>query len=203
MKFPTFNKENDNICDPNLFSRDEIKSLKLDDFYKSDYNTIDFHTKGDKLILITDHQNLKLFSNQISKKIQLATTSFSIFLLFQFFIHFYMSYSNLIECENRINHHKQYMHSYDIDRHSKEISYICATYLMNVFLLIGYFVIAIFTISKQTSILFQVFEIYIIIMFIADIFFSFVNPYEYLLIIIGKTFIMFLRMCLCFQFSSI
>jgi hypothetical protein len=173
---PQTEKEQDNICDPSLFSREEIKTLKLDDFYKADYNTIDFLTKGEKIILITDMNNLKLFSNEIAKKIQIATISFSFFLFFQFLIHVYLSYTNLIECENRINHHQQYLESYDIDRHSKEISYICATYLMNVFLLIGYFVIAIFTLIKQTNIFFQVFEIYIIIMFISDIFFSFVNP---------------------------
>jgi hypothetical protein len=173
---PKTEKEHDNICDPSLFSRDEIKTLKLDDFYKADYNTIDLISKGDKIILITDRNNLKLFSHEIAKKIQLTTISFSIFLFFQLLIHFYQSYSNLIECENRINHHQQYLESYDIDRHSKEISYICATYLMNVFLLIGYFVIAIFTLIRQTNIFFQVFEIYIIIMFISDIFFSLVNP---------------------------
>jgi len=172
---PKTEKEDDNICDPSHFSKDEIKTLKLDDFYKADYNTIDFISRGDKLILITDINNLKRFSHEIGKKIKITTITFSFFIFFQILFHFYMSYSNLIECENRVNHHQQYLESYDLDRHSKEISYICATYLMNVFLLIGYFVIAIFTLIRQTNIFFQVFEIYIIIMFISDIFFSFVN----------------------------
>ena len=168
-------KENNNICDPSLFCIEELKS-KQDDFYKTNYNSIDFHSSGDKLILITDLNNLKEFSNQISKKIRIATISFSFFLLIQFVLHFFLTCSNLLDCENRINHHQQYMHSYDIERHSKEISYICATYLMNVFLLIGYFLLTTITLSKQSNILFQILEIYIIIMFISDIFFSFVNP---------------------------
>ena len=168
-------KENNNICDPSLFCIEELKS-KQDDFYKTNYNSIDFHSSGDKLIIITDLNNLKEFSNQIGKKILIATISFSLFLLIQLVLHFFSTCSNLLDCENRINHHQQYMQSYDIDRHSKEISYICATYLMNVFLLIGYFLLATLTLSKQTNTLFQIFEIYIIVMFISDIFFSFVNP---------------------------
>jgi hypothetical protein len=140
--------------------------------YNNEYNTFDLQAKGDKLILITDSINLKIYRENIFKKIYLISLLFCITLFLQLLMHVYLSYNNLIDCEAKINHISK---TYD-NNNTKEISYICASYLMHIFLLIGYFIISILTVYKQSGILFQVFEIYIIIMFISDLFFSFVNP---------------------------
>ncbi len=137
------------------------------------YQTIDMHTKGDRVIFISDSETLKIFRDDIYNKLKYSTISFSFLLLLQLFGHSYISYYNLIDCENKINRVHESYTKRDI---SKDITYICASYVMHIFLMIGYFIIAFVTTYKQSKICFHVFEIYLMIMFISDLFFSFLNP---------------------------
>ena len=144
--------------------------LQLND---KQYDTFDMRTKGERVILITDLENLKVHTDDIYYKWKCSTISFIILVVIQCIIHAYISYFNLIDCENKINHVNET--NYKGDRVSKDITNICASYVMHIVLIIGYFIIAFATAFKQTVISFKVFEIYLMIMLISNLFFSFVN----------------------------
>jgi hypothetical protein len=137
------------------------------------YNTIDLMNKGDRIILITDSETLKIYGNDVKCKWMYSTIAFTFLLFLQLTAHSYISYYNLQECENKINT----LNNSGLGKDSsKDITYICASYLMHIFLMVGYFFIAFVTTYKQSRICFQIFEIYLMIMFISDMFFSFLNP---------------------------
>jgi hypothetical protein len=138
--------------------------MKLNE--KDNYDTFDMHQSGDRIILITDLENLKNYQEEIDNKLKCTIIWILIYLSIQIFCHSYISYYNLMDCEHKIkNYNKQ----------DKDLTYVCATYMMHIFLIIGYFVIASITLYKQSRITFQIFEIYIMIMLIADLFFSHIN----------------------------
>lgn len=148
--------------------------LQNKSYLNNEYDTfLDMYTRGDKVILVTDKDNLKIFRDGIQSKLQIATAGFVLFLICQLLLHVYLSFHNLRDCENKINSLQQ---TTKMTEATKDITYICASYVMHIFLIIGYFIIAFITTYKQSRILFQVLEIYIIIMFISDLFFSFINP---------------------------
>lgn len=154
----------------------EGENIKLD-CNSNNYNTIiDMFVKGDRLILITDKENFKLYRATVESKVKMATRCFFVVLIFQLLLHGVLAFYNLNDCEAKINYANQNMKINENNLNTKDITYICASYLMHIFLMIGYFIIAFTTTYKQSRILFQVFEIYIIIMLISDFFFSFVNP---------------------------
>jgi hypothetical protein len=155
---------------------DDVTTLLISNNKIFKYNTfLDLHvSKGDKLLLITDHEKFKLFSDDIYSKWKWATISFVILLIIQLFGHSYLSYFNLKDCESKIYKIKE--GSLKIDFNNKDITYICASYVGHIFMLLGYFIIGFFTCYKQTKICFQIFEVYIVIMFISDLFFCLINP---------------------------
>ncbi len=138
------------------------------------YNTIDIQQRGDRLILITDSENFKLYREDVQHKWIISTYAIFSLVFLQLVVHGYLSYFNLVDCESKINSFNE-SHTRS-DRTSKEITYICASYLMHIFLLVGYFFLAFLTIIKQNAVSFQVLEIYLVIMFVSDLFFSFINP---------------------------
>lgn len=148
-------------------NRDEILS-------NDGYNTIDMHTRGDKIILITNPESLKNFRDDIYNKWKCSSYAIFLLLIMQLFVHSYLSYNDLMDCELKINTFNQI--NTRVDKSSKEITFICASYLMHIFFMIGYFFLAFFTIFKQNNVGFLVFEIYLVIMIISDFFFSFINP---------------------------
>jgi hypothetical protein len=111
--------------------------------YNTITHTIDIHKRGDRLILVTDSDNLKVYRDDIYQKWKLS--SYAIFSLFflQLITHFYLSYHNLIDCETKIN--RLYQIHIRMEKNSKEITYICASYLMHIFLMVGYFFLVFLT----------------------------------------------------------
>jgi len=170
LKYSNFDKEKPDILHiPGIPDIPEINC----------YQTIDMRNKGDRIILITDSETLKIYGNDVKCKWMYSTIAFTILLFLQLAVHTYVSYYNLQECENtinKINSNEFRKDSRNSRNSSKDITYICASYLMHIFFMFGYFFIAFITTYKQTRICFQIFEIYIMIMFISEMFFSFLNP---------------------------
>ncbi len=153
-------------------SQDTNIITKPDNF---NYETfLDFKTQGDKFLLVTDSESFNTHRDDIHSKWKIATLCYLILLFMQVLTHSYLSYHTLKDCESRINYINE--NSIRGDSITRDASYICASYLMHVILIVGYFIIAFITTYKQTKLTFQIFEMYILIMFLSDLFFTFVNP---------------------------
>lgn len=179
LNFEEFDEKDKQLKNPNFDSeKPDIPDIPDNNCYQ----TIDMRNKGDRIILITDSETLKIYGNDVKCKWMHSTIAFTILLFLQLAVHTYISYYNLQECENTINKinsnefRNDSINSRNSRNSSKDITYICASYLMHIFFMFGYFFIAFITTYKQTRICFQIFEIYIMIMFISDMFFSFLNP---------------------------
>ncbi len=139
-----------------------------------DYSTIvALKTNNNNFIFVSDIESLKEYNTIISDKFRFASRLFQAVIILEFVIHTILSYYNLKECEERIG--KITYNNYYLDSSNKNINYICASYLIHIFLMLGYFIIALITICKPSKLNFKVFELYIIIMMITDLFFGFVN----------------------------
>jgi len=127
----------------------------------------------------TKEKHNQNYKNEIEKKLICATKAYLLLLITLLTNHAYLAYNNYRDCENKIeifNNNFKSSNHYEINSNSKEVIYICSSYLMHVCLIVGFFLIAFITIIRQTTILFNVFEVYIIIIVISDFFFSFLNP---------------------------
>ena len=148
--------------------------MKFNDEHNNYATIIDLKTNNNNHIFISNFESLKEYNQIISDKFNFARRIFQTVLVVEFIIHAILSYYNLKECEERIG--KITYNSYYLDnQQNKSINYICASYLIHIFLMLGYFIISFITICKPNKLNFKVLEIYIIIMMITDLFFSFVN----------------------------
>ena len=147
----------------------------IDDNKEVNYATIlDLKTHNDNYIFVNNIDSLKEYNKVIGNKIAIANILFKIILATEIVIHSILSYYNLRECEEKIG--KMTYNNYYLDKsHQKSINFVCASYLIHIFLMLGYFLIGFITIYKPNKLNFKVFEIYIITMMVTDLFFSFVN----------------------------
>jgi hypothetical protein len=169
-------EKNDKTLNSCAISNDQnIHYDLLNEKLNNSYNTItDYKAKSDVVIFISDIDQLKEFQKDFQKKMTLAILCFALFLIIECSLHFYYSYFNLLECQNKFNNLPFNPFHFTVQHHHTKKQ--CASNIIHLFMIVGYFTIGFITISRQSKISFEILEIYILIMCITDLFFSFENP---------------------------
>lgn len=138
------------------------------------YHTIDVKDYQGNLVLVSNIKLLNEFKNTLKLKKLCAVSVFVFILIVDCIIQSYVSYLNYKDCQTKIataeNIYENPEHNY-----SKIIS-VCVSYLIHMFLTFGFFIVAFLALWKQTKLSYQVFEVFILVMFICDMILSVITP---------------------------
>jgi hypothetical protein len=165
---------------------------------QGNYSTfIDVKPRSGNPVFVLDMNSLQEYLKEIKQKIKIAVGIFIIFLTVQFILQCYLSFNNLKDCDNKITEISgmtDHIHHY-----SKGITYLCASYIIHIFFQIGFFTVAFLALYKQSKLTYQIFEIYILVMSMSDIFLCFLNSYNFYHIIENALNYLFLKYLIFLQ----